>query len=595
MYCKKCGAQVGEGEKFCSACGDKIEVLAPAGQDAVQPNEQQPYGQQSYGQPPYGQPPYGQPPYGQPPSQPPKKSKAALWAVIGALAVLAIAALLIFVVFPGVLGQPVSGLLSGNTPQERFVNDAAKVFSGAFEGMGSDTFDRLAKEPFEISYDFTVDMPDMKLNMAVDAAYDEQTLGISMDTMGIKTKVLLLEDILYQSSDTMFGASVTGVDFGSKADLKKPMSLEDRIKAIVQGIAKQEDTKTQIDFVRLAEMLVNSIDESCFEKSTGKWTLTLEADDIRDMMETLSDKLKADKDMLHDLEDYIYETSGTTVDVIEALNTAKNSLGKGNADFKLVWELFYKGDVPVGVEISYQDSSTKFKILFEYEKIQSGADIDFKVTADGSVAVTGNMSYKKTSDGIEYELSITAGGETLKMTGSEETKDGKITGSIALNIPDAGEVNLKYEGALKFKKPSKSVKDDDRFSVDTKNAVITDAAGAFGMLGLQGSTSFEIPPIIDDPTPLPDYDPGDSNGAQWELEGTLWESETASMYFYYGYIYFGQPGMSGQEILSAGSDVYAYMFDGLFIDVTFPDGTAAQWFYDGKNIWAGETMFYKAG
>jgi hypothetical protein len=51
------------------------------------------YGQPQYGQPPYGQPPYGQP--GQPEEAAGKKSKAALGTILGVLAALVVAAVLI--------------------------------------------------------------------------------------------------------------------------------------------------------------------------------------------------------------------------------------------------------------------------------------------------------------------------------------------------------------------------------------------------------------------------------------------------------------------------------------------------------------------
>ena len=72
MFCTKCGNQVPDGQKFCSACGNP---MAPAQQpqqpqyaQPQQPQFQQPqYNQQAqYGQPQFQQPQYGQPQYQQP-------------------------------------------------------------------------------------------------------------------------------------------------------------------------------------------------------------------------------------------------------------------------------------------------------------------------------------------------------------------------------------------------------------------------------------------------------------------------------------------------------------------------------------------------
>ncbi len=500
MFCKRCGSPVGDGENFCSVCGEKVE--APL--QAQPPYGQPPYGQPPVQQPPYGQPPVQQPPYGQPqygqtfygqPDAKPKKSKAIVWALIGAAAVLAIAALLIFVVFPGGAQQPASaaGLLSGDTPQTQFVNDSVKFFEYAFEGMKSDdnTLERLGKEPFDINYDIEMEMIGQKIPLSLDAAYDDNSLGCSVDIMGVKSTMLLMDNILYQSSNSGFGSYVTGIDFGAKEGLSKPMPLEERIKALLQG-SSLDTGAPQIDFKKLAEMFLNSIDEGCFEKTSDKWTLTLESKDVAKTLKTFIEKLEEEEEMLQDLEDFIEESSGTPISIPDLLESAATILEDENApDFGIVWEIGYEGAKPVGQTISYSDGTTNVEVSFEYEKTASGAQIDFDVDVDGSEAVSGSFSYEKQPNGIEYEFSLTAEGETMKASGSEEYKGGVAKGKIELDIPRQGTLGIEYEGTIKYGTPAKSVADDKRFDVDTQNAQVTDFFESFG--GQTGSGLYIMP------------------------------------------------------------------------------------------------------
>jgi hypothetical protein len=111
--CTSCGSPLVEGQAFCGKCGQPVGAgaVAPAAHPAppmppaamaapaVPPQPQY----QAPPAPPYGQPAYGAAP-GYPPGvwQAPKKSKKGLWIGIAAsVLVLAVAAILVFVVFWG--------------------------------------------------------------------------------------------------------------------------------------------------------------------------------------------------------------------------------------------------------------------------------------------------------------------------------------------------------------------------------------------------------------------------------------------------------------------------------------------------------------
>lgn len=476
MFCKKCGAPVNQGELFCSACGEKIEAAGPA-QYAAQPAYRQPNAQPAYGQPQQGA--YGRPPYGQPPK---RKSKALIWAIVGIVAALAVAAVLVFVVFPAGGGN---WPFAGNTTQTKFVNDSVKVFSGSFSGIGNgDTFTKLGKEPFELGMDMTASVAGQENTARLDAAYDNKSFGLRLEQGGSATTVLLLENVLYSQN----GGTTNGIRFDTKADLSQPMSLDNRLKALLETFTNQQAATTKVDFGRLAEMLVNSIDEGCFVKSGDTATLTLDIDDIIQTLKNFSDKLENDKKMLQDIQDYSKEISGVSMDVISLMDTAISALEaqKGSLNFKIVWAVKYSGGAPASLEITFDDGSGEYTLAYGYKKTGAKTDIDFSVTAAGVAAATGTISYEKTAGGMRYSVDIVAGGQSLTLNGSEEIKGDDASGDITINVPGTGEVAVKYDETLKFGAPSKSVADDERFAVDTQNATVTDASGLMNPMGASG-------------------------------------------------------------------------------------------------------------
>ncbi|MGE5496224.1 MAG: zinc ribbon domain-containing protein [Burkholderiales bacterium] len=473
MFCRKCGAPVNAGESFCSACGEKIEAARPS-QFEAQPAYQQPYvqpGQQQNGQTPYGQPPYGQPPK--------KKSKAVIWVIAAVVAVLAIAALLLFVVFPaGGFNWP----FAGNTTQTRFINDSFRVFSGSFSGMGGgENFARLAKEPFEIGMDITTAMEGQQSKASIQAAYDSESLGLRLDQGGQATTVLLLENVLYSES----GGITSGIRFETEADMSKSMTLEQRINALFESYTKPQTT-VNVDFGRVAEMFVNSIDEGCFERAGDSARLTLDIDDIIQTLRNFSEKLENDKQLLRDLEDYAKSVSGMQTDIISSLDMAVNALEeqKSELNFKIVLEIKYRNAAPASLTITFDDGSSEYVLYYGYDKAGDKTKIDFSVAAAGTEVASGTINFGKTAQGIEYSADITAGGETLSIKGSEQRKGGDSSGEVTITIPGIGNLNATYETSLKFGKPSERVA--DKFKVDTDNANIIDASNAINPMGSAG-------------------------------------------------------------------------------------------------------------
>lgn len=473
MFCGKCGAQVNEGEQFCSSCGAQVSGSGVSQQQGQQQaySQQPDYGQQQ----PYG----GQYVYQQPPK---KKSLKALWISIAVVLVLAIAAVVLFVYSGVITGGAGGGILSGNTTQTKFVNDSVKVFENAFSGMSSDTMNKMAQQPFDLTMDVSANILGTTQKMTLDAAYDKHDLGISIDASGQSVNVLLLEDALYIAEN----GEVKGIKLNSTTDLSKPMSLEDRLTAIIKDLsnATGKTIKTQLDYKKLAEMLVNSIDESCFDKSSSEVTLTLTMKDVINTLNTFSDKLDKDKALSDSLNDYLKEATGQTIDVATTLKSSLSMLSSqlDSTDFKLVWTVSYDNGAPNNMEIKYTDESNDVDVTFGYDKKESGNDIDLGVTSNGNQIAKLTFSYEKKADGLDYSGTVVASGQSIAIDGNEKQSGDKITGNMTLT--NQGEkVSIDYDETLKFGMPSKNVQDDSRFKVDTSSADMEDITSLFGSFG----------------------------------------------------------------------------------------------------------------
>jgi hypothetical protein len=460
MFCTKCGGEIPEGSAFCVNCGAKVdEVLS-----AEQAFSQQPYNQQAYSQQPYDQQPYGQqPPYG----QPPKKGKAKAWPFIvgGAVLLLAIAAVLIFVVFGVGGGWP----FSGNTVQTKFANDAVKVFTGAFEGMGNPDLAKAASQPFDIDMDVNVNANSLPVEASLSAAYDNEVLGIQVEAAGQDIVAQLDEDVLYLG---MYG-QVQGYEIDTDADLSKPMTLKERFEAIAAGMSDNPD----VDYIMVAEAMLNSISEDCFEKSGNEATLTMTPDDIVNMLKTLQEKADKD-DKLADALDAM------SLDLDDAIDSAESMAD--NADYELVCTITYEGGKPVGLELNYDDGTDygSANLQFGYEKTSNGRDISLALEASGTT-VTMDMSLVLNGKNVEYEGEADANGETMSFDGSETWQGNEVEGSVNLQA-DGQTISIDYSGTVAFGMPKDKVEEDSRFEMDKENATVGDIEDLYSMLFFGG-------------------------------------------------------------------------------------------------------------
>jgi hypothetical protein len=474
MFCRQCGARLEEGARFCSTCGvpvlqetpdagQSIDTAAESGPMASQqpeankggytaPQEQAPYG--GYAPPPGGYPPYENAKAVKKPMS--KKAKGLMWGGIGLAAALAIAAVLVFVVFAGG-----AGLLSGNTVQTRFVNEAAKVFAGAFADFSVLKTADVSEQPFDMELSVKVKGGGLSTaaTAGIDVAYDKLNLGAAMDIGFIQMKLLVLEDTLYMDS----GYEVMGVRLDSDVDLSKPMGLKQRLSALTNG----ENTANSR---KIAEAFLNSISADCFRKTGSVFTLELSEADMQDALEAFAKKLDQDEGLRDELESLLKDA-----DIDDILEEAISSLD--DTEFDLTIELRYKGCAPTALDIEIDSPGSSVEMAFGYEKKGGATVITLDVAENSYDDVAAELMVKRVSGGLELVGSIGSGSEAYDLEGIIEKSGNTLSGSFDISDGD-DEGTLAFEYSVRPGMPKKAVEDDRRFAIDTKDAKFRDMEDA---------------------------------------------------------------------------------------------------------------------
>ena len=246
MVCKNCGAEIPAGSNFCISCGANAGDIQPAPQAQYAP----PGAPYAYGAQPA-------------PKKPLSTGMKALIFGGGGAVVLAVVLILVFT-----LSGSGGGPLSGKTVQTKFVNESYRLMTQIVDDFKQVDTSKAASQPFECTATLSGDVGYSSADYDIAIAYDKQALGIMMDGDYYTVALLLLEDTLYIDS----GGYTQAIEFDTDADLDVPMSLEDRLSALM------ESTAPDIDWNKLAEILVNSIPEECFEKTNSSYTMTLDVD-----------------------------------------------------------------------------------------------------------------------------------------------------------------------------------------------------------------------------------------------------------------------------------------------------------------------------
>lgn len=452
MICKNCGAEIPEGSLFCVQCGERAE----AAQLVDQPVQ-------------YELPGAQYPPA--PPAKKPlsKKMKAIIFGGVGAVALAVV--LLVFTLSAGA-----GGLLSGKTVQTKFVNENAAFIAEILSSFNTADTSKMATQPFDYTAEVSMDAGYGSQDTEMAFAYDKQVLGMSVDSEYSSSKVLLVEDTLYVESN----GYVTAIEFDVDEDLSAAMSLQQRITMLLKSYMGD------IDYRELAETLVNSIPEECFEKTNSGFTMTLDADSLVEMLNNFSDAVKNNDELNEAVEDLIKEMTGFSYDLSDLADLGADAIeAYGDyIDFELVWELGYEKGKPASMTIEFEEASGYYDFTVEigFKEISGGSELTVDCTTPGGYSdFSFEMTTTKISGGFGIEGSAEASNDEITFEGSQTWVGDEFALSLNAESDSGYEYSYEVEGVFSVGMPEKPVADDRRFEMDTDDAYEVDLSDIFGM------------------------------------------------------------------------------------------------------------------
>jgi hypothetical protein len=457
MICRNCGAEIPADSLFCTHCGERPD----AGQMAPPPEPQPQYATPGA---PY---PYGAQPVKKPPLS--KKMKAIIFGGAGAV-VLAVVLILVFT-----LGAGGGGPLSGKSIQTKFVNESVKFLTQVTDDFRQVDTSKAATQPFELTAEMSADSGYGTSDYEIAMVYDKLALGIALEGDYQSFTILLLEDILYVQDS--YG-SVQAIEFDTKEKLDSAMTLQDRFKALQGSVAPD------VDWKKLAEILVNSIPEDCFEKTNSGFTMTLDTDALVDTLNNFSNAIKDEDDLNNAFKDLSKQISGSSMKLSSLADMAASAVeGYGSSmDFELVWEIGYSGNTPASMTVSYEDGSeyNDFTLEMTYTKASGGNELEATLeTASGYSDFSLEMTTTKVSGGIEFEGTVKTKYEKISFEGAEMWDGKNFSLTIDADTKSGGSYSVELEGTITYGAPKKEVESDRRFKVDTKNAYEIDLSDLY--------------------------------------------------------------------------------------------------------------------
>ena len=449
MNCRNCGTEIPAGSQFCIHCGQRADEVPPQ-------SEQPPV---AYMPPPPLTDPNVQP---QPPKKPMSKGmKALIFGGAGAV-VLAVVLILVFTLSGG------GGPLSGKTVQTRFVNENARFMEALLGDLAVMDTSKMLSEPFEYTTESSTESDGYSADMEIAMAYDKHTLGIMVDQDYGTITVQLSDSLIID-----YGGYVQVIEFDSDADLDAAMTLEQRITALFASEG------TDVNYLKLIEMLVNSIPEDCFEKTSSSFTLTLNDKDLTDTLNAFAEQVKNDEALDEAFTDTFKGIFGKRYSLSDIAELAAEELESGNYDFEITWELGYDKGAPTSVAISYEDDSgyNDFTLEAGYEATKDGKDIEIALENEYS-EFSLEMTTVETRRGVEFEGEIETEYETMTFEGYA-TQSGNDY-AIGLDAEDDYySYSIEQQGTIQYGMPDKDVEDDRRFEIDTDDAYYVDLSDLF--------------------------------------------------------------------------------------------------------------------
>ncbi|MDP4121360.1 MAG: hypothetical protein Q8876_09980, partial [Bacillota bacterium] len=446
MLCKKCGTVVRERDEICHVCGAQISGNdVPSRQTILERENNNQYRLKQY---------------------PKKRNIRALWISIAGFLVAAAVTTILFI-YPGILTAKKivtarESILSGKTVQERFLLENSNVIKKAFEGFGSDKTEKLTNEPFDMSLDITATEGSFSQSSNINIAYDNKTMGMKIQSKGESINEKLLKNILYIQQKN----SVIGLEFNTDSDLQQPMSIVERFVALEGDSNKYSKTNIE-NYGEIANILLNDIDEKSYTENNTEKILTLNSNDIINILQKFSDTLKDNKKYKASIDGYL-KNIGISKDSIVLIDEAINNLKTSDKPVEFIWKVSYKEGSPASISITYGD---QLNLMFAYDDIGSASDISFTFKIGTKMNLTGDIKYKKTQDGIDYNGNFTSAGNSAIFVGNNKWTGDKMHGILDITI-NGQMLKLEYDELFKFGMPLIAVNDDERFNINTQKANI---------------------------------------------------------------------------------------------------------------------------
>ena len=402
-YCKNCGAQLEDDAVFCATCGKRTTVMG----------EQAPAQVHTYAPEPPG---------------PPKK-KHNLWLLIGIpAAVVVTAAVLVF-------------LLVIQNPMARF-GKGMKTFAAALEDAPrTELSSRMAEEPFDLSTsmdlaDLSEQIPQLssgklKFGLKADKSDGGMYLSVSQgDTRIADLSTLICGDKLYAGGHMPTDDSLMAYCIALNSQPDAP--LREKLIALFNDETRQDQNKKLVALEqKLLKYTVESVDKTWFTNEsatlkddlagitvkTSAAVLTLNAERLQKLLDTLSQKLDQDPDFYTDLDKLATSLAPGQTPTEDARSSAKETFSQaadalkqmGDSQIKIL--VHYRWMKPIAIEMTSDMKDVPPRVVLLKSGGGSSASYLFKMEGGRDSIPTLALRCTLDKDGDTYTCNFTVEGE----------------------------------------------------------------------------------------------------------------------------------------------------------------------------------------
>ncbi|MGI5848833.1 MAG: hypothetical protein ACOX8Q_01985 [Christensenellales bacterium] len=353
----------------------------------------------------------------------PKRGRAWIWIVVAAVFLIAAIVCAIVVFGAGKNARGLNGN-AGVVAAYNFFREQQETQASLTGSVQKEIGNRLLAEPFEIgsrlkigSDSFTErDMPFDTITVDLDTKYDMNDLGVKVRALGMEVlAAYLIEDNVVL--DLMGQAACVPIELPKKEDLLKSMPLKDRVMVFLPFLPDEDSDM----LMRLLETFAMSIPdeytktdiEDVYSPMEDKnvqmnaVTTTLNSDAIKNMAKDFAGRLKADRELSEELQNFLNEITQffglKDVDLMNALDQMTNSQELEELPYiQLSWSVYQRQGRYTGIRflIDNNDMDTEFTMMSEYSEKTCYKSIIEKVSGE----TVQEAAYQTTYDGDSVKI-----------------------------------------------------------------------------------------------------------------------------------------------------------------------------------------------